>query len=114
VTATFPDADPLVETSPSTTRVSSPYKRLFVGATTVHRGQSFVVVGTGYKKYQRVKIILGGVTRYKGRADANGTIAKWVTFASSTSYGTRSVRVSGYDSDWHRTSTIVKYVTYVK
>ncbi|MDR7085456.1 hypothetical protein J2X11_000295 [Aeromicrobium panaciterrae] len=112
-TATFLDADPLVVTSPASPRISSPYKRLVVSATTVHRGEKFVVVGTGYKKYQRVKIILGGVTRYKGRADANGTIAKWVSFKSSTSYGTRSVKVAGYNSHSHRTSTIKTYVSYV-
>lgn len=114
VTATYLDADPLVKTSPSTTRISSPYKRLVLSKTTIHRGEKFAVVATGFKKYQRVKIILGGVTRYKGRADANGTVAKWVRFTLSTNYGTRSVRVSGYDSNWHRTSTIVKYVTYVR
>ncbi|WP_332644276.1 leucine-rich repeat domain-containing protein [Aeromicrobium sp.] len=114
VKATYLDTDPLVKTSPTTTRISSPYKRLVLASTTVHRGESFPVVATGFKKYQRVKIILGGVTRYVGRANSVGTVAKWVTFKSTTNYGTRSVRVSGYDSDWDRTSTIVKYVTYVR
>lgn len=113
VTATYLNADPLVVTSPATPRISSPYKRLVLASTTIHRGQSFPVVATGFGKNQRVKIILGGVTRYKGRADSNGTVAKWVTFKSTTNYGTRSVKVAGYNSHWNRTSSITKYVTYV-
>ena len=114
VTATYPDADPLVKTSPTTSRISSPYKRLVLASKEVQRGEKFPVVATGFGKNQRVKIILGGVTRYKGRADANGTVAKWVSFKSNTKYGKRTVRVSGYNSRWHRTSTIRTYVTYRK
>ncbi|WP_344768844.1 leucine-rich repeat domain-containing protein [Aeromicrobium panaciterrae] len=110
VTASYPGADSLVRTSGTTRLIISSIRHLVVSKSTVTKGTGFAVTATGFKPGQKVKVILNGVTRYTGRADAWGMVNRWVTFTSDTKVGVRSVRVTGYSPS----GTIVTWVKYVK
>jgi hypothetical protein len=81
---------------------------------TVKRGQTFNIVATGLKSGQKYAVWLGGVKAYTGTADTRGIVNRSVKFPTSISLGTRTVRVSGYNSSGDRTYTIYTSVNYVR
>lgn len=112
ITAASSGAPTVTRTSALTPRISSPYKRIALADRSIHHGQTFRVVATGFVPGQKIRVWLGGTAVTTVRADSTGTVNGSVRFPDRTQAGSRRVRVSGYTAKGQRTGTIHTQVAY--
>ncbi|MFI5425790.1 hypothetical protein [Aeromicrobium sp. UC242_57] len=97
-------------TSPAR-RVGSSVKRLVV-VRQVASGKKLTVTATGLTRGRRYVIWLGGQQRAAGVVGATGTVSRSVSFGPEIKPGTRRVRVSTYNKNGTRTTTIYRTIHY--
>jgi hypothetical protein len=100
-------------TSARTKVVASSTPRLVVTPTRIGKRDLFTVTAVGLRDGQTFRVWLGGRRVLTGTADSRGVVDRDVRFSRATDAGERRVRVSGYDSDDDRTSTVTRTVRYL-